>query len=67
MINAQQLKEVADSIKKQIPGKGFALVVFDTGDTAREYRYISNCERADMIATFEAVIAKWKMHNNEDN
>jgi hypothetical protein len=67
MINANDLKLVGDMIKGQIPGKGFALVVFDTSDDLREFRYISNCERADMIATFEALITKWKKHNDKNN
>lgn len=67
MINANDLKIVGDMIKGKIPGKGFALVVFDTGDDLREFRYISNCERKDMIATFEALIAKWKNHNDGNN
>lgn len=67
MINAQKLKEVADLVKGQVEGKGFALVVFDTDDAAREYRYISNCDRADLISTFEAMLTKWKNQKDENN
>ena len=67
MINAQKLKEVADLIKQEVPGFGFALVVFDFGDGLRDFRYISNAQRKDMIGTFEALITKWKNENPINN
>lgn len=66
-INAQQLKEAGDYLKKKFPEKGFALVVFDFGDTLREFRYISNAQRVDMIETFDALLAKWRGQNDQHN
>jgi hypothetical protein len=67
MLNAQKMKEVADLIKGELEGYGFALVVFDTGEGLRDFKYISNCERADMLATFEALVAKWKNEKPSNN
>lgn len=67
MVNAQKLKQIADLIKKEVPELGFALVVYEFGDHMREFRYISNSQRVDMIQTFEALIAKWKTENSINN
>jgi hypothetical protein len=66
-VNAQRMNEVANVIKQRIPGKGFALVVFDFGDGLRDFSYISNAQRTDMIATFEALILKWKNETPKKN
>lgn len=66
-VNAQQMREIARKIQQCIPGKGFALVVYDFGSGLRDFSYISNSQRQDMIATFEALIAKWKNENPKNN
>lgn len=67
-MNAQQMREVGDLLKKNLPpGKGFALVVFDMGSDVRPFNYISNAQREDMIATFEALLIKWKNENPKHN
>lgn len=66
-VNAQKLKELADLIKKEIPGLGFSLVVFSFGDQIRPFNYISNAQREDMIGTFEALLTKWKNQRADHN
>lgn len=66
-INAQQLNEAANQLKEKFPGKGFALIVFDFGDQLREFRYISNAQRQDMIGALEAVLQKWKTFDEKGN
>jgi hypothetical protein len=52
---------IGEIIKEIIPQKaGFALVLFDFGGELREFKYISNAERPDMLAAFEALMIKWK-------
>ena len=67
MVNAQQLKEAADLLKEKLPDLGFALVIFDFGDTMREFRYISNAQRKDMIGALEGVLNKWKNIDDKNN
>ncbi len=66
-MNAQKLNEVGDLLKKELPGMGWSLIVFDFGDTMREFRYISNAQRSDMIEALEAVLNKWKNQKTTDN
>lgn len=62
------MRDIAEDIKKHLPpGKGFALVVYDTGEGLRPFNYISNTRRQDMIETFEALIIKWKNENPKNN
>jgi len=67
LVNAQKMREVAQKIKEELPGKGFALVVFDFGEGMRDFNYISTGQREDMIATFEALLLKWKNQKVTDN
>jgi hypothetical protein len=67
MINAQRLKEVGDLLKTELKGLGFSLVVFEFGEDLREFRYISNARREDMIGTHEALLLKWKGEKPEHN
>lgn len=66
-MTAQQMKEAADLLKASFPNMGFALIVFDFGDTMREFRYISNAERKDMIGALEGVLNKWKNIDDKNN
>ena len=66
-LNAECMKLIGQIVKNVIPeGTGFALVMFDFGDTLREFKYISNGQREDMIGTFRALLAKWD-HEAEKN
>lgn len=61
-LNAQCMQLIGEIIKNVIPeGAGFALVVFDFGETLREFKYISNGQREDMISAFRELVAKWEM------
>ena len=58
------LKKIAKLIEKELPGLGFALVVFEFGKTEKGGNYVSNAERPDMIqALFETA---YRLKNNED-
>ena len=53
-----------EMIKNSLPqGIGFSLILFEFGDGLREFKYISNAERADMLATLESLVLKWKNDN----
>jgi hypothetical protein len=72
MINADKLNKIGDLIKNEAPGLGFSLIVFDFGDQnifgqLREFRYISNAQRIDMIGALEAMLNKWKNEKIENN
>jgi hypothetical protein len=53
--------------RRSVPGLGFALVVFGFGDELRDFRYISNAQRADMIGAFDALLTKWKNESPKHN
>jgi len=63
----KRLQEVAQKIKEELPDKGFALVVFDFGEGMRDFNYIGNSRREDMIECFEALLLKWKNQKVTDN
>lgn len=62
-IGAIKMRQIAHSISKQIPGLGFALIVFEFHEPGMG-NYISNAQRDSMIKAFEEVLHRWK--NNED-
>ena len=47
--DAAKMREVGKSISEQLPGKGYALLVFDFGPETGPANYISNAQRSDMI------------------
>jgi hypothetical protein len=59
-----EMRKVGEMISKEIPGLGFALIVFPFGGDTRMTNYISNAQRADMIKALEETLHRWK--NNED-
>ena len=63
-ISAEKMREVAKGIQQQLPGKGFALLVFDVNSDDYVTQYISNGEREDMIIALEEVLARWKFNKN---
>lgn len=59
------MKMYAELIKNCIPEKmGFALILFDFGDELRDFKYVSNAHRSDMIAAFEQLVSKWKLEQS---
>lgn len=61
-MNAQCMQLIGKVVENIIPdGAGFSLVIFDFGDTLRDFKYVSNAQREDMIATFRGLLAKWEM------
>ena len=63
-VGAHKMRLIADSIKKQAPGMGFALIAFEFGKESMA-NYISNAPRKDMIKALEETLHRWK--NNEDH
>lgn len=53
------MRELATMIKKQIPGYGFALFVFEFHKPGIG-NYISNAQRQDMIKSLEETLARLK-------
>lgn len=66
-ITAEIMRQAAVAVQPFFPGKGFALVAFDFGTGLRDFSYISNSQRTDMIATFEQLIIRWKNQKVRDN
>lgn len=62
-IGANEMRELANTISKSIPGLGFAIIVFEFNEPGVG-NYISNAQRSDMIKAFNEVLSRWK--NNED-
>lgn len=66
-ITPEIMKMYARILTEVLPeGVGFSLLLFDFGDTLREFKYISNAQRGDMIESFRALLAKWD-HEAEKN
>jgi hypothetical protein len=58
-VGGQEMRELAKMIKDQIPGLGFALIVFPFGDNKLS-NYISNAQRPDMIEALEETVIRFK-------
>ncbi len=52
-IDGQTMRDLADGLKKQIPGIGFALIVFDFENESKIGNYISNVQEEFMIKALE--------------
>lgn len=48
-IDGQTMRDLADNLKGQIPGYGFALIVFDFESGSKIGNYISNVDEGFMI------------------
>lgn len=53
------MRTIANKLKKEIPGLGFALLIFEVNKPGMS-NYISNCEREDMIKALEETVARLK-------
>lgn len=63
LVDAEKVKEVGRMIKNQIPGLGFALLIFEFNKPG-QCNYLSNADRSDMItAMFETAT---RLKNKED-
>jgi len=51
-----RLQRLGDQVREELPGMGFALLVFPFG--GGDLLYISNAQRADMVKTMQEFIAK---------
>lgn len=48
-------------------GMGFSLILFDFGDGLREFKYVSNAQRSDMLETLQSLVLKWKYEQTNKN
>lgn len=62
-IGGQQMRDLADKIKKEIPGLGFALLVYEFNNPGIA-NYISNGQRQDMIKAMKETIER--LESNKD-
>jgi hypothetical protein len=53
------MRKLGERLKKEIPGLGFALFVFEFYEPGMA-NYISNAQRADMIKALEETLARLK-------
>lgn len=58
-IGGAEMRELATKVKQQIPGLGFALIVFEVNKPGMS-NYISNCQREDMIKALEETVLRLK-------
>ena len=63
-IGGQQMRDLADMLSEQIPGLGFAVIVFKFKDPGMS-NYVSNAQREDMITALEETLNRWK--SNQDS
>ena len=59
-LDGQQMRNLADNLKEQIPGMGFALIVFDFENGLKTGNYISNVEAGFMIKALETQLNSLK-------
>ncbi|MDB4919103.1 hypothetical protein [Mucilaginibacter sp.] len=52
-IDGKKMRDLADSLKEQIPGLGFALIVFEFENGSKVGNYISNLQEDFMIKALE--------------
>ena len=62
-IGGQQMRNLAEKVKKEIPGLGFALLVFEFENPGIA-NYISNSQRKDMIKAMKETIER--LEKNQD-
>lgn len=62
-IGGQEMRNLANKIKKEIPGLAFAVFVFEFNKPAMS-NYISNAQREDMIKALKETIHR--LENNQD-
>ncbi len=58
-VDGQKMRDLADMVKDEIPGIGFALLVFDF-NTAGMSNYISNAQRDDMILALRETLKRFE-------
>lgn len=56
-IGGQEMRDLADKVKKEIPGLGFAILVFELNKPGIS-NYISNAQRPDMIKAMKETIER---------
>ena len=59
-VDGQKMRDLAQGLKKELPGWGFALFVFKFDDGGGMTNYISNAMREDMISAIEEQLASLK-------
>lgn len=59
-VDGQKMRDLADGLKKQLPGYAFALLVFQVDELGGVTNYISNAKREDMITAMEAQLISLK-------
>ena len=52
-VDAKKMRDLADNLKQEIPGFGFALIVFDFENGSKIGNYISNMDQDFMIKALE--------------
>lgn len=58
-IGGEQMRQLAKKIEKEIPGLGFAVLVFEFHKPGMA-NYVSNAQREDMIKAMEETLKRWK-------
>lgn len=58
-VGGEQMRQLAKKISKEIPGLGFALLVFEFNKPGIS-NYVSNAQREDMIKSMEETLKRWK-------
>lgn len=58
-IGGAEMRQLAKKISKEIPGLGFALLIFEFNKPGMS-NYISNAQREDMIKAMEETLKRWK-------
>lgn len=58
-IGGEKMREIANSITKQIPGLGFCLIVYPFHEKGIS-NYISNSQREDMIVFLQETLDRLK-------
>lgn len=59
-VDGQKMRDLAQGLKKELPGWGFALIVFKFDDACGMSNYISNARREDMISALEVQLQSLK-------
>lgn len=56
-VDGQKMRDLADMVKREIPGIGFAILVFDFHKPGIG-NYVSNAEREDMILALKETVQR---------
>lgn len=58
-VDGQKMRDLAKMVENEIPGIGFAILVFDFNEPGMS-NYISNARREDMINSLKETVARFE-------